>query len=185
MLVAEFVAQKLGRNLDFGDWDGDDHGRDWCRSLRNVALNETIPYDEDLEEESITLATTTSESIEADSAPEPEPKPKPKPTITYDSDDSLTGYISDSDDSRAPSPTAEELAEIEKHPSLVIGRKRIPKPVYLVQLAELLLPEKTEEKNEPDRVEMALREGSALVRRKKGYGSELGKCPLLCPIAPR
>ncbi|KAG8992489.1 telomere binding protein, partial [Tulasnella sp. 427] len=74
------------------------------------------------------------------------------------------------------SPTPSDLEEIEKEPGLAIGRRKIQKPVYLVQLARMLVSGKGEgqdEKSEPDRVEMALNEGLGLIRRKKGFGLEL------------
>jgi telomere length regulation protein len=33
MLAAEVVATRAGKNLDFGDWDGDDDGKPWTRDL--------------------------------------------------------------------------------------------------------------------------------------------------------
>ncbi|QRV89255.1 telomere length regulation protein [Ceratobasidium sp. AG-Ba] len=113
-------------------------------------------------------------------------------------DDSLVGYDSPSPtSSRAPSPTPSELAD----PTL--RRKPIPRPVYLAELGALLVeapknvvevqPSETfggggkkvqrglgisggqggDAEDEKGRVAMALEVGAELVRRKRGYGSEL------------
>jgi telomere length regulation protein len=69
--------------------------------------------------------------------------------------------------------------EMEKDPTLNIAMKKVPRPVYLAQLGDLLRGggSKTgpDDPHEADRIEMALNCAEELVRRKKGYGSELGK----------
>lgn len=166
MLVAEVVAQRLGKKLDFGDWDEEGGGREWCRRLRTL-----VETKDDFD----AAPDSDDEDEEQEVAEEPEPPPtgkKPQSTL-YDSDDSLTGYASPSS-SRSPSPTPSDLDEIEKDPSLAVGKRKISRPVYLLQLAELLAPGKGNDQTEPDRMEMALNEGAELIRRKKGYGLELG-----------
>ncbi|KAG8759297.1 telomere binding protein [Ceratobasidium sp. 423] len=113
-------------------------------------------------------------------------------------DDSLIGYASPSpNSSRAPSPTPSELAD----PTL--RRRPIPRPVYLAELGALLVeaPKNAVEvqsaegfglgpktrrgmgitggraggdaEDEKVRVDLALEVGAELVRKKRGYGSEL------------
>src|SRR5258708_32757497 len=36
MLVAEELARRTGKELDFKDWDGDDGGKPWARSVRQL-----------------------------------------------------------------------------------------------------------------------------------------------------
>jgi telomere length regulation protein len=100
-----------------------------------------------------------------------------------DSDDeSLQGYASEENSDRAPSPTPSELEEIEKDPTLNVGVKKIPKPVYLAQLGELVRSTsaglKSAENDEPDKIEMALNCGEDLIRRKRNFGMELGRRPM-------
>ncbi|KAG8943983.1 telomere binding protein [Tulasnella sp. 424] len=188
MLAAEYIAQRLGQKLKFEGWDEPGQGREWCRQLRKI-LEDGFVASRDFDEE---------EDAEADvSTPNPQPAPptppatdKPLPVeqpTLYDSDDSLTGYAQDSPaSSRSASPTPSELEEIEKEPGLAIGRRKIAKPVYLVQLAQMLVSGKGEgqdEKSEPDRVEMALNEGAGLIRRKRGFGLELDENAVNLSIA--
>ncbi|CAE6526066.1 unnamed protein product [Rhizoctonia solani] len=122
-----------------------------------------------------------------DKAPEPD-----------SDDDSLIGYADRSPtSSRAPSPTPSELED----PTL--RRRPIPRPVYLAELGALLVegPKNAVEvqpadgfglgpktrrgmgitggraggdgEDEKARVELALDVGAELIRKKRGYGSEL------------
>jgi telomere length regulation protein len=116
-------------------------------------------------------------------------------------DDSSTGYTSPSPtSSRAPSPTPSELADS------AFRRCPIPRPVYLAELGALLVeapknavevesaeglglgPKTRREigitggraggdaEDEKARADLALEIGAELVRKKRGYGSELGEC---------
>ncbi|EIW85236.1 hypothetical protein CONPUDRAFT_98109 [Coniophora puteana RWD-64-598 SS2] len=188
MLVAEIVAAQAGKKLDFGDWDGELDGRSWARQLRTLCarrdvdvdplvpelrsgLDETIPHGLEAEHDPRSRAAT--ESLVASSHREP------SIIVTqsgYDSDDSLTGYQS-SNSSRSPSPTQSELDELERDPTLRIGEKKILRPVYLAQLAEMVRspggtkpPEPAEEVN---KLRMALDTGEELIRKKRNYGTEL------------
>ncbi|PIL23768.1 hypothetical protein GSI_13518 [Ganoderma sinense ZZ0214-1] len=177
MLVAEEVARASGKTLDFGEWEGDEQGKAWCKQLREL-LRETdadvdnLPEDE-LEDNSqpekrpplvdIEESTPSNITIQA-------------PASGYDSDDSLTGYASPTS-SRSASPTPSELAEIERDPTLGVGIKKVPRPVYLAQLGELVRPtgglQSGDEQNNATRIEVALEVAEELIRRKCGYGSEL------------
>ncbi|KIO28623.1 hypothetical protein M407DRAFT_230005 [Tulasnella calospora MUT 4182] len=180
MLAAEYIAQRLGQKLKFDGWDEPGQGREWCRTVRKILEDgfKVIPEadEEDDNEEEISPPNQPPASSTPPSANRSFPA---EPPTLYDSDDSLTGYAQDSaPSSRSASPTPSELEEIEKEPGLAIGRRKIPKPVYLIQLAQMLVSGKGEgqdEKSEPDRVEMALNEGAGLIRRKRGFGLELGE----------
>jgi telomere length regulation protein len=180
MLVAEEVARRTGKELDFKDWDGDDGGKPWARSVRQLLggkdtdaeiLDDDERYDlaveEILEEDAF---EPTSELVQTS-------RPVYAPSEDPDSDDSLTGYASPPS-SRSPSPTPSELAEIEKDPTLRVGRTKISHPVYLAQLGEMIRGPnglKTDQENqEADRIEIALDVAEELIRRKRGYGTELG-----------
>ncbi|KAF8448015.1 telomere length regulation protein-domain-containing protein [Boletus edulis BED1] len=180
MLVAEVVASRVDKNLNFDDWEGDDDGKVWARRLRQLCSQRDIDFEPSHEDD----------GVQGDDA-EPGPSPATEVTLMtaarqpiaetrvadYDSDDSLTGYASPSS-SRSPSPTPSELQEIEKDPTLHVGRKKIPRPVYLAQLGELVRNSgvvSSEENQEADRIEMAINMGEELIRRKHDYGTELAE----------
>jgi telomere length regulation protein len=69
------------------------------------------------------------------------------------------------------------LAEIEKDPTLGVGVKKVPRPVYLAQLGALIRPAgglQVDETKLADEVEMGINCAEELIRKKKGYGTELG-----------
>lgn len=179
MLAAEVVAQLSGKKLDFGDWEGDDSGKPWAREIRDLlkdrdvdssldALEATRPSPDDVEEIS-TLGASTRDA--------PSRATFHEPAAGYDSDDSMTGYASPSS-SRSTSPTPLELADIEKDPSLNVGVKKVARPVYLAQLGDLLRStggaKSSDDPHEADKIEMALNCAEELIRKKRGYGTELG-----------
>ncbi|KAJ7172672.1 telomere length regulation protein-domain-containing protein [Mycena filopes] len=174
MMTAEIVAQLSGKKLDFEDWEGDDGGKAWVRKVRELlkgrdaAANlddaETAPLADDTDIQEIsTPGILSAEKSRATSDP------------AYDSDDSLSGYMSQSS-SRSNSPTPSELAEIEKDPTLGVGVKKVPRPVYLAQLGALIRPAaglKVDETQLANEVEMGINCAEELIRKKKGYGTEL------------
>lgn len=186
MLVAEEVATLAGKKLDFEDWEGEDADRTWARSLR-VLIKER-----DVDAENLTPSTEQQQESSRREAQSPTRVNPPNPATPGhtnrvenaaepDSDDeSIQGYDSDDNSDRAPSPTPTELEEIEKDPTLNVGVKKIQKPVYLTQLGELVRSTsvglKSAENNEPDKIEMALNCGEELIRRKRNFGMELGRC---------
>lgn len=186
MLVAEEVARKAGKKLDFGEWDGDTEGRDWCRSLRDLVKERDVDFDlaEDSDDDD---APSEEAAPKTESPPLNKVPPKAtkstsrKPVIKelYDSDDSLTGYASEPSSSRSPSPAPSELDEIEKDPTLRVGQKKVPRPVYLSQLGEMVRPtgglKSDIEEGEVTRIEVALDAAEELIRRKRNYGTELGR----------
>ncbi|KIK95305.1 hypothetical protein PAXRUDRAFT_140993 [Paxillus rubicundulus Ve08.2h10] len=188
MLVAEVVATRAGKNLDFGGWEGDEDGKEWARNLRQLCSQRDVDFEPlqedgaargDHEEqergvvpEEITRTDVRQEPVGAPAGPAIRADPG------YDSDDSLTGYASPSS-ARSVSPTPSELGEIEKDPTLRIGVKRIPRPVYLAQLGEFVRSssglKSSEESQEADKIEMSLNVGEELIRRKRDYGTELAE----------
>lgn len=197
MFVAEEVAKMSSRSLKLGEWDGQKDGREWVRRLRTLMQGNdrdaTFIFDEVHESKIDQSGTRTfAETAPSREAHEHIPSGIPKPTTTPSrepdsDDDSLIGYGSSPNSSRAPSPTPSELAEIEADPSLRTGggvelnkgAKKILRPVYLVTLGELMRPSSEEGQEEFKKIEMALKWGEDLIRRKKDYGTELGEQILL------
>ncbi|KAJ8462624.1 hypothetical protein ONZ45_g17871 [Pleurotus djamor] len=184
MLAAEIVAQRTGRKLDFGDWDGDGQGRPWARALRLKLEFRDIDalVDSDLED----IETVDVPKAESSSNTQHTPPPSTNAKIVlsesaYDSDDSLVGYASESS-SRSASPTPSDLEEIEKDPTLNVGVPKVPRPVYLAQLGELLRSTSGKQgKDDPhdaDKIEMGLNCAEELIRRKRNFGIELGNSVL-------
>ncbi|KAF7363275.1 Telomere-reg-2 domain-containing protein [Mycena sanguinolenta] len=178
MLAAEVVAHLSGKKLDFGDWEGDEAGKAWARTVRQLLLaRDADAKPEDLED---TGPRTNEPEIQEIVTPgiqsaQPAKTTPPATEVGYDSDDSLSGYISQSS-SRSNSPTPSELAEIEKDPTLGVGAKKVPRPVYLAQLGALLRPAgglKVDESQLANEVEMGIDCAEELIRKKAGYGTEL------------
>ncbi|EKM82953.1 hypothetical protein AGABI1DRAFT_69024 [Agaricus bisporus var. burnettii JB137-S8] len=180
MLVAEIIAQMTDKKLVFGDWDGDDSGKPWCRQMRNLIKARDVDAD-------IGIPEASSEEVDIDGSSSETPNTKGTSAVPgkatfitsetgYDSDDSLTGYASP-DSSRSASPTPSELEDIEKDPTLSLGVKKVPRPVYLAQLGDLVrgtgMKLGSDQPQEVDKIEMALNHGEELIRKKRGYGTEL------------
>jgi telomere length regulation protein len=172
MLVAEEVARRTGKELDFKDWDGDDGGKLWARNVRLLFRDkDTDVQIPDRSEEVL------EDALEALDESTQKPQSFVSPPEDSDSDDSLNGYAAPS--SRSPSPTPSELAEVERDPSLLVGKAKIARPVYLAQLGEMIRGTSglrtDQESQEAEKVEIALNVAEELIRRKRGYGTELGK----------
>jgi telomere length regulation protein len=193
MLVAEEAARLAEKKLEFDGWEGKGETLNWARDIRRLmkARDVDAELDDSQEEGCIRADSAMKEEIVTPSIPgntlsettlNLSAKSAAKPgqnTDAYDSDDSLTGYASPPS-SRSPSPSLEDLKEIEENPTLNVGVKKLPRPVYLAQLGELLRgqpgmqAQKPDEPHEADRVEMVLNVAEELIRRKKAYGTELG-----------
>ncbi|KZT65481.1 hypothetical protein DAEQUDRAFT_768844 [Daedalea quercina L-15889] len=184
MLVAEEVARGAGKKLDFDDWTGEQHGRDWCRQMRT--LLQARDADADVDRMLDTEDHDRSENADTHDLSTALPAaPLSGPTsgkvviqdVDYDSDDSLTGYASPAPSSRSASPTPSELAEIEKDPSLNVGRGKVARPVYLAQLGEMVRStsglQSDQEDMEAQKIEVALNVAEELIRRKRAFGTEL------------
>jgi telomere length regulation protein len=179
MMVVEEVASLSGKKLDFGGWDGKEDWAVWVRDLRALGKGKDVDAADSVGVEDVFETENASKDGPPPSLPSSSTKKAsatPKPPPTYDSDDSLTGYISSPSSSRSPSPTPSDLDAIEKDPSLRTGAKKKPhRPVYLYSLGELLKAQKGEAEGDIDRIEMGLKEAEGLIRRKSGFGSELGE----------
>jgi telomere length regulation protein len=182
MLAAEVVATRAGKNLDFGDWDGDADGKPWTRDLRALCSARDIDFDpctgvelEPATEESTPKEEIITAGVLDDTKVSALKFTEASVAIGYDSDDSLTGYASPTS-SRSASPTPSELDEMEKDPTLRVGVKKIIRPVYLAQLGEMVRNARVkpgEESQEADQIEMALNVAEELIRKKRDYGTEL------------
>ena len=179
MLVAEEVARAAGKTLDFGEWEGDDQGKPWCKQMRSLikqcdADAEVWVEPEAEETSSPRLTPSVADVPEITTIARTEPQ---EPRSGYDSDDSITGYASGAS-SRSASPTPSELAEIEHDPTLRVGVKEVPRPVYLAQLGEMVRSsaglQRGNEQDTATKIEVALEVAEELIRRKSGYGTELG-----------
>jgi telomere length regulation protein len=177
------VATRAGKNLDFGDWDGDADGKPWTRDLRALCSARDIDFDpctgvelEPATEESTPKEEIITAGVLDDTKVSALKFTEASVAIGYDSDDSLTGYASPTS-SRSASPTPSELDEMEKDPTLRVGVKKIIRPVYLAQLGEMVRNARVkpgEESQEADQIEMALNVAEELIRKKRDYGTELG-----------
>ncbi|KAK7043631.1 telomere binding protein [Paramarasmius palmivorus] len=168
MLVAEVIAERAGKKLDFGDWDGDE----WAKEARRLIREKDINLDaEEVEAEEIELNATEEMPMIAEVST--------KHSVTVDSDDeSLAGYDSPPS-SRSASPAPSELDEIAQDPSLGVGKKKVARPVYLAQLGALLrgpiglTDGGTNASEEADKIDVALDVAEDLVRKKRAFGTEL------------
>lgn len=186
MLAAEIVAQRTGRILDFQQWEGNDQGREWARALRGLIDGRDVDATEAGPD--IILVNEESAPIDRDIKITGSKKTQIASVVSAkmanlnicdegsDSDDSLTGYASSDAFSRPPSPTMSEMEEIEKDPTLNVGKKPVQRPVYLVDLARLITEStKPDDPQNADRIEMALDCAEELIRAKRSFGYELGK----------
>ncbi|OJA10977.1 hypothetical protein AZE42_06405, partial [Rhizopogon vesiculosus] len=147
------------RDIDFDPWAGGE--------LESPKSGESPPTDE--------IATA---GILADAEISASKRTKANVRTTgYDSDDSLTGYASPTSSRSAP-PTPSELEDLQNEPTLRVGAKKNSRPVYLVQLGELVWSSGKvkygEENLEADKIEMAINVAEKLIRKNKDYGTELG-----------
>lgn len=175
MLVAEEVAAKTGRALKFDVWDGVGDGREWARDVRRLLESSDVDAPDE-----VAVPAADAELPSSDPADKNDDDGADAHVPDSD-DDSLVGYDSD-DTSRSASPTPSELAAIRAEPSLAAARPRRPRrPVYLLDLAHMLqhTPKPEEAADHAERIEVALECAEELVRRKEGYGFELGALRVL------
>ncbi|KAJ7684995.1 telomere length regulation protein-domain-containing protein [Mycena polygramma] len=178
MLAAEVVAHLSGKKLDFGDWEGEEGGKAWARKLRLLLMARDL--DANLDDADEVALPSDDAAIQQISTPGIQSAQRAGPSAShveagYDSDDSLSGYISPTS-SRSNSPTPSELAEIENDPTLGVGVKKVPRPVYLAQLGALIRPAgglKVDETQLASEVQVGIDCAEELIRKKRGYGTEL------------
>jgi telomere length regulation protein len=179
LLVAEVVAGATGKKLCFNQWEGSGQGQEWARSVRKLILTKDCEAEEaESDVVKLEIADTppaVSSATLAHSERKTTKRIQTKVLETnYDSDDSLEGYASEGSDTSSLSPS--ELDEIEKDPTTNVGKKKISRPVYLIDLATLITSSaKPDDPQNADRIEMALDCGEDLIRRKHGFGFELGE----------
>ncbi|KAJ9118515.1 hypothetical protein QFC24_006168 [Naganishia onofrii] len=211
----DLPPSKQRRRLQFGKeiWDGFGQGKEECRRLRSLVglrdENAQVEDEEAAKDQDSRIEKHDWKLLGWDTAVETHPSPQilqeqpktqqrgrspsPKPNIGRrkahqqepDSDDeSLSGYSSSGDSSRSPSPTPSYLDEIANDPMANTSmRAKIQRPVYIIQLIELL---RTRE--EPDKLEVGLKWGESLIRRKRHFGKELEEnsiflCQVLCALS--
>lgn len=172
-----------------GAWDGDGEGREEARVLRgSVGLRDDDAKLGDGGGDWQLGWHGGEEAAPPPKAEQPAPKartserqgrskePKPRPKVVMlDPDqeaDPLQGYDSDgSGSSRSRSPSPSYLAEVAADPTLALDaakKKKLKRPVYVRQLADLL-----RDKDSPESIELALTYGEPLIRAKRNFGGEV------------
>ncbi|KAJ9110815.1 hypothetical protein QFC22_006671 [Naganishia vaughanmartiniae] len=205
---------KQRRRLQFGKeiWDGFGQGKEECRRLRTlVGLRDEIAKVEDevaknqedeagmgdwrllgwggSEEARSATQIPTSRNKEQQRGRSASPKPntgrrKARQKEPDSDDESISGYSSSDNSSRSPSPTPSYLDEIANDPMANTSMKaKIQRPMYIIQLIELLRA-----REEPDKLEVGLKWGESLIRRKRHFGKELEEnsiflCQVLCALS--
>jgi telomere length regulation protein len=194
--------------LAFSDWDGDGDGREWARKMRelikHVDSDSIIAKDLILDNENTVQENEeNSQERQFQKSSEEETTVQKIRSITIqdgdDSDDSLEGYESEtSSSSTSPSgviagrmgagdkPKSSKLSdfrptveEINADPTLLMPTKdRIRKPVYLLDLGKLFKVTK-EGSEQYESIRMGLETAVELIRRKAGWGLELGQRTIL------
>lgn len=194
-VVSELTVHAGGKPLDFGLWAGEEPFKALARRLRAVRMDWApvaegadlaLGWRADVQPSEAADPLATAFEARGSSSKSPPRPPAKKPAkakkaralvVLSDSDDSLTGYQSSSSvsSSRSASPSPSDLDEFVDDPTLYNAKKKkVPRPVYLAQLGELL-----GSRDDPDKLEAGLKWGEALVRRKRGFGLELGQSSLI------
>ncbi|KAL5536155.1 TEL2 [Sanghuangporus sanghuang] len=178
MLAAEFLAERTNTKLDFKQWEGEGEGREWARTVRTLVKKR----DADVEEAAADVLRLEPMDVDEQRMESRGEEPVSSFVVTrvqlsetaHDSDDDLEGYAVSPTSSRSPSPTSSELEEIERDPTINVGKKKTPRPVYLFDLAQLITSsKKPDDPENADRIQMALDCAEELIRRKKNFGFEL------------
>ncbi|TFK55205.1 hypothetical protein OE88DRAFT_1732466 [Heliocybe sulcata] len=192
MIVAESVAKRVGKKIGFEVKSQDG----WARAVEELAHGRDVDAVLELEHVEVTEeeAKVMDEflSYTENATEESSPRDGKRSSTPDSDDDSLLAYAS----SRSSSPTPSIISDIEKDPTLLGTNNRpVPKPVYLLQLGEMLrggagkglggigavaavsgeetAEGKVEGAEEAGRVEVALGVAEELVRRRAGFGMEL------------
>lgn len=185
---ADSKSPKGPTRLRFSNmWDGDGDGKEECRYLRScvgVRDDDAIISDDpqawmlgwDVEPEQQPKEKPPQPVPEAAEARGRKPKVEPKrpKIVMLDEEqeaDPLEGYTSSRSSLRSPSPTPSFLEEVAADPTLALDatkKRKLRRPVYVRQLAELL-----RDKDKPESIELALQWGEGLVRAKRTFGTEV------------
>lgn len=182
------IAQRTGGKLQFPGWDGHGDGREWAREMRALIEGKDSHAD-------IPYAVFVGDDVNKTDQAQPTsslqvPQHGQKVTIVEDgndSDDSLEGYASSSSSQSSSSPKNKENAptvgrpkleptvdEINEDPTLLNpNKKRIQKPVYLLDLGRLFKVDK-EGNEQCESIRVGLENAANLIRKKANWGLELG-----------
>jgi telomere length regulation protein len=194
------VAQRTGGKLKFPGWDEEGEDKKWTRAMRSLVAGR----DSAANLSALTISKKGTEVTPTVTQANHDKIPSLPRGITVvddeeDSDDSLEGYAS-SFDSRFSSPAPSVLPavtaahtkesikskvgttvtptveEVNDDPTLLNpSRKKIQKPIYLLDLGKLLKVDK-EGDEQCESIRMALQSAAGLIRKKAGWGLELGAC---------
>lgn len=185
--------------MKFPGWDEEGEDKEWPRSMRSLVEDR----DSAANLTELTMAEKGTEAIPIITQKDHDKTPSLPRGITVvddeeDSDDSLQGYASSFDSqfssSDLPAVTAARtkesikskvgttitptVEEINDDPTLLNpSRKKIQKPIYLLDLGKLLKVDK-EGDEQCESIRMALQSAAGLIRKKAGWGLELGACPV-------
>lgn len=203
MLVAEIVSARSIVTggpvpaLSFGDlWDGDEEERAVARGVRELVGRklEGEGWQDELRSRWTTVSSTPvtiprrSLSIKKTATPPAAPTKRPLISIINDDPDELRPFP------LPPAPSDEYIESLASTDAGVYSttmpsasnetatrrRGKLRAPVYIPELVAYLkgqAPEggKEQEDEVAQRIEMGLREGEGLIRRKRGWGGELGQ----------
>ncbi|EPQ58409.1 hypothetical protein GLOTRDRAFT_137132 [Gloeophyllum trabeum ATCC 11539] len=184
MIVAERVAARVGKKIGF-----EIHSQDgWVTAVETLLVANDVDAEGAVSDTQEEMAVLMEQYVAY-----PEEISAKKPQTPDSDDDSLISYSSSR--SRSPSPTPSLISDIEKDPTLLGTNNRpIPKPVYLLQLGEMLRggtgkglggigimtavgggenEAKGETWEEAARLETALNCAEELIRKRRGFGAEL------------
>lgn len=179
MLAAELVAQKSGKTLDFGGWNGEDPALLWAQNVRVLLQNRDVDVQAEPLPTPSHQASFISPIHNRPSAPSQPPGRVIMQETEVDSDDDVVSGYTTGGSSRSVSPTPSEILELENEPSLAAGVRKVQRPVYLMQLGEMMRGssgmQAENPREEADTMEVALNCAAELIRRKELFGSsELG-----------
>ena len=96
--------------------------------------------------------------------------------IDHDLVDEYNDYdsVSDEDDLQPyalpPAPAAEDLKDLEDPSAYTPNKKKVLPPVYIADLSAML-----KQSEDAEKLAVGLKEAESLIRRKAGWGSELGE----------
>lgn len=163
MLGAEVIAALSGKSLNFEAWEGEGEGIEWAKKMRGLISKRDAGAD-------LTTPLMEEHSQEDHDFKPPVHRVRIVSNEGDSDDDSLVGYASSHPSTRSPSPTPSE----QQDPTLLNPtKKKIQRPVYLLDLAALLKVQQ-EGNEQAESIEMALEVAPSLIRRKREFGLELG-----------
>ena len=187
MLAAEIVSQRaIGaestmKPLDFGNdiWTGEGQAQQYCFALRSLVIGsrDCDIKDKPLEKLCTLVTTPVSDKPELKKAivPKVAQVTKKEPKLSKSKIqiiDSSTPHTESEDDLvpyAMPDEPEESDSDLDDPSSHTLGKKKASAPVYISDLAEYLRATDNAEK-----LAMGLQEAAVLIRKKIGWGFELG-----------